>query len=134
MREFLTGVSGKHDYHPYKNRTVNFKHYTPISYLQNIWQTFLLDLLDNLPRLRLSSNHMKMILFIMRNSDPKDVPSYKALRQEQAQLHNLCGIPSIQYKSQQGDIYYLNDVVDMMKKVSAMLVINQITLPSPAGY
>ncbi|KAJ3978496.1 hypothetical protein F5890DRAFT_1397533, partial [Lentinula detonsa] len=78
--------------------------------------TFLLDVLDNLPRLRLSSNHLKMILWIMWNSDPKDVPSYKALRDEQAKLRNLCGIPSIQYKSEQGDIYYLNDVVNMMKK------------------
>lgn len=58
-----------------------------------------------------------MILWVMRNSNPKEVPSYKALREEQAQLRELCGIPSIQYKSQQGDIYYLNDVTDMLKKV-----------------
>ncbi|KAJ3792663.1 hypothetical protein GGU11DRAFT_749747 [Lentinula aff. detonsa] len=99
MHQFLTGVSMHQDYQPYTNKT-----------------TFLLDVLDNLPRLRLSSNHLKMILWIMRNSDPKDVPSYKALRDEQAKLRNLCGIPSIQYKSEQGDIYYLNDVVNMMKK------------------
>ncbi|KAJ3859039.1 hypothetical protein EV359DRAFT_75733 [Lentinula novae-zelandiae] len=73
-------------------------------------------MLDNLPRLRLSSSHLKMILWIMRNSNPKDVPSYKTLREEQARLRNLCGIPSIQYKSQLGDIYYLNDVIDMIKK------------------
>ncbi|KAE9385751.1 hypothetical protein BT96DRAFT_1006762 [Gymnopus androsaceus JB14] len=99
MRKFLTGISTHEDYRPYKNKT-----------------TFLLDILDNLPRLRLSSSHMKMILWVMRNSNPKEVPSYKALREEQAQLRELCGIPSIQYKSQQGDIYYLNDVTDMLKK------------------
>ncbi|KAJ3992124.1 hypothetical protein F5050DRAFT_1580171, partial [Lentinula boryana] len=77
---------------------------------------FLLDVLDNLPRLRLSSAHLKMILFMMRNINPKDVPSYRSLREEQARLKNLCGVPTIQYQSQQGDIYYLNDVVDMMKK------------------
>ncbi|KAE9392414.1 hypothetical protein BT96DRAFT_830623, partial [Gymnopus androsaceus JB14] len=70
----------------------------------------------NLPRLRLSSSHMKMILWVMRSLNPKEVPSYKALQEEQAQLRELCGIPSIQYKSQQGDIYYLNDVTDMLKK------------------
>ncbi|KAJ3992048.1 hypothetical protein F5050DRAFT_1801905 [Lentinula boryana] len=57
-----------------------------------------------------------MILWVMRNSNPKDVPSYKALQNEQARLRDLCGIPTIQYKSQNGDIYYLNDVSDMLKK------------------
>ncbi|KAJ3783463.1 hypothetical protein GGU10DRAFT_389082 [Lentinula aff. detonsa] len=52
----------------------------------------------------------------MRNSNPKEVPSYKALREEQAKLRDLCGIQSIQYKSQQGDIYYLNDIANIMKK------------------
>ncbi|KAJ3781108.1 hypothetical protein GGU10DRAFT_278178 [Lentinula aff. detonsa] len=100
MCEIITGIHAhQDDYWPYKNKT-----------------TFLLDILDNLPRLRLSSSHLKMILWVMRNSNPKDVPSYKALRNEQAQLQDLCGIPTTQYKSQNGDIYYLNDVSDMLKK------------------
>lgn len=69
---------------------------------------------------------MKMILWTMQNINPKDVPSYKSLRDEQARLKTLCGVPTLQYKSQQGDIYYLNDVVDIMKKVCAALELNTI--------
>ncbi|KAK7463484.1 hypothetical protein VKT23_006832 [Stygiomarasmius scandens] len=99
IHSILTGLPNQSDFSPYTNKT-----------------TFLLDVLDNLPRLRLSSSHMKMILWVMRNCNPRDVPSFKGLRQEQERLRKACGVRSIQYKSQGGDIYYLNDVVDIIKK------------------
>ncbi|KAL6304493.1 hypothetical protein BKA93DRAFT_749693 [Sparassis latifolia] len=49
MHEEFTGVPVDHDFAPYGNKTM-----------------FLLNVLDNLPKLRLSSSQLKMILWIMR--------------------------------------------------------------------
>ncbi|KAK7472846.1 hypothetical protein VKT23_000953 [Stygiomarasmius scandens] len=99
MCQYLTGITEKTDFSPYSSKT-----------------SFLLDILDNLPRLQLSTNHLKMIIWVMCNCNPNEVPTYKSFRQEQTNLQQASGVPSIMYKSQCGDIFYLNDVVDLMKK------------------
>ncbi|KAJ6608784.1 hypothetical protein B0H10DRAFT_2194181 [Mycena sp. CBHHK59/15] len=43
-----------------------------------------MDILDNLPRLRLSSSQIKMVLWILRECGARDVPSFKALRATQS--------------------------------------------------
>ena len=49
-------------------------------------QLFFLDLLDNMPRLRLSDDHMKAIIWVMRECGTPDVPSFYALRKKQVSL------------------------------------------------
>ncbi|KAJ6579356.1 hypothetical protein B0H10DRAFT_2342825 [Mycena sp. CBHHK59/15] len=51
-----------------------------------------IDILDNLPRLRLSSSQIKMVLWIMRECGARDVPSFKALRATQKRIRDTCGI------------------------------------------
>ncbi|KAJ7789656.1 hypothetical protein B0H14DRAFT_3891746 [Mycena olivaceomarginata] len=53
---------------------------------------FLLDTLDNLPRLRISNSLMKVFLWILNESGAKDVP-----------------VPTTQYKTVKGNIFYMND-------------------------
>ncbi|KAJ7796773.1 hypothetical protein B0H14DRAFT_3093282 [Mycena olivaceomarginata] len=47
---------------------------------------FMLDLLDNLPRLRLSDDHLKAIIWVMKECGTPNVPSFYALRKMQAKL------------------------------------------------
>ncbi|KAJ7187665.1 hypothetical protein B0H12DRAFT_1040249 [Mycena haematopus] len=51
----------------------------------------LLDILDNLPRLRMSSNQLKMILWLLKECNVSNVPSYNGLCKMQDQLQKFCG-------------------------------------------
>ncbi|KAJ6615312.1 hypothetical protein B0H10DRAFT_2164899 [Mycena sp. CBHHK59/15] len=80
------------------------------------------DILDNLPRLRLSSSQIKMILWVMRECGAHNVPSFKALRATQKRIRDTCGIKTEPYKSdlgtgekiemlnQCGNLFYTNDI------------------------
>jgi hypothetical protein len=79
----------------------------------------LLDVLDNLPRLRMSSNQFKMILWLLRECRVKDVPSFDAFRGLQHQLRASCGTEPTLHKSSVGNIFYVNDVRESVAKVWA---------------
>ncbi|KAF8522366.1 hypothetical protein JB92DRAFT_3081973 [Gautieria morchelliformis] len=72
---------------------------------------FLLDLLDNLPCLRLSEHHMEMFLWGMSECGAQEVPSLYALQQTQEWLRKECGgVPTSRWESSMGNILYLNDI------------------------
>ncbi|KAJ7033584.1 hypothetical protein C8F04DRAFT_1395981 [Mycena alexandri] len=77
---------------------------------------FLLDTLDNLPRQRVSNSLMKVFLWILREGGARDVPSLDALRKLQSTLHKQGGIPTVPWKSTQGNVFHLNDIRTIIAK------------------
>ncbi|KAJ6559708.1 hypothetical protein B0H19DRAFT_944520 [Mycena capillaripes] len=75
-----------------------------------------LDILDNLPRLRLSSSQLKMILWIMKECGAKDVPSFNAFRDMQTHIRKMTGVKSEAHKSDLGNLFYVNDIRDLIAK------------------
>ncbi|KAJ6564270.1 hypothetical protein B0H19DRAFT_941769 [Mycena capillaripes] len=75
-----------------------------------------LDILDNLPRLRLSSSQLKMILWIMNACGAKDVPSFNAFRAMQKHIRKTTGVRSEPHKSDLGNFFYVNDIRDLIAK------------------
>ncbi|KAJ8502455.1 hypothetical protein ONZ45_g11746 [Pleurotus djamor] len=82
--------------------------------------SFLLDLLDNFPRLRISGSLMKVFLWILRESG---VPSFDALRKQQALLRKTCGIPTLQNRSPKGNVYYMNDPRSIIAKSKVIAMV-----------
>lgn len=79
---------------------------------------FLLDLLDNIPRLRLSNEHLKLIMWVMEEAGCHDIPKYYKLRQIQQQLKAVCSIKSHQYQSSRGNFFEMIDVPQLIGRVS----------------
>ncbi|KAF7344773.1 hypothetical protein MVEN_01638300 [Mycena venus] len=70
----------------------------------------LLDVLDNLPRLRMSSNQFKIILWILKECNVSSVPSYNSFRKMQDQLRKFRGSEPKAYTSSVGNRFFVNDI------------------------
>lgn len=89
-------------------------------------QMMLLDILDNLPRLRMSSSQFKVILWLLKECHVKDVPSFDSFRKLQRRLAKTCGSEPTKHTSSLGNIFYVNDVRQSVAKVRSCL--NNISL------
>ncbi len=69
---------------------------------------FMLDLLDNLPRLRLSDDHLKAILWVMRECGTPNVPAFSALRKMQSSLARTVNLTPKHHTSSLGNHFYMN--------------------------
>ncbi|KAJ6608000.1 hypothetical protein B0H10DRAFT_1816685 [Mycena sp. CBHHK59/15] len=77
----------------------------------------LLDIIDNLPRLRMSSNQFKMILWILKECNVSNVPSYNGFRKMQNRLRELCGSAPKSYTSTVGNRFFVNDIRETIARV-----------------
>lgn len=89
---------------------------------------FILDLLDNLPRLRLSTDHFKVILWALRELGMRSVPSMARFRKMQQSLQRQCAIRTDLKHSPEGNIFYQNRIADLIALVrcSALLTLSTI--------
>ena len=60
---------------------------------------------------------MKVFLWMLREAGVRDVPSFASLRKMQSHLRTECGISTHQYKSAQGNTFFMNDLREIIAKV-----------------
>ncbi|KAJ7488709.1 hypothetical protein B0H11DRAFT_2405755 [Mycena galericulata] len=88
--------------------------FTPSTEDENEWAPhgsktmFMLDLLDNLPRLRLSDDQLKSIIWVMRECRTPNVPTFSALRKRQAAMTREINIDSQHHTSSLGNHFFMN--------------------------
>lgn len=85
--------------------------------LMSMSKMMLLDIIDNLPRLQMSSSQFKMILWILKESGVKNTPSNSSFRKMQQRLQTLCGSESKAHVSSLGNIFYVNDLRESIARV-----------------
>ncbi|THU81998.1 hypothetical protein K435DRAFT_823322 [Dendrothele bispora CBS 962.96] len=76
----------------------------------------LLDIIDNLPRLRLSTAHFKLILWLLNQAGVQHVPSYDAFRKTQEELTSMCASEPVHCVSSVGNHFYVNDPRETIKQ------------------
>lgn len=81
----------------------------------------LLDMLDSLPRLRLSNSHMRAILFVLKQCGVSGVPSLDTLRSVQKKLRKDASVPTTIHRSNRGNVFYVNDIAAQIAKVLSFL-------------
>jgi hypothetical protein len=79
---------------------------------------FLLDAVDNLPRLRISGSMMRVLLWLLREVGVKKVPSFGALRKSQQNLRKQNGVPTVPCISPKGNAFSFNDPRTLISNVS----------------
>ena len=78
----------------------------------------LLDVLDNLPHLRLSDDHIKSVLWILKELDVPDTPSFYRLRKIQKQLAEEVDIQPREHTSALGTKFHAVAPEDLLALVS----------------
>lgn len=81
----------------------------------------IISTIDSLPRLRISDSLMKVILWALGQCGADDVPSFKRLRKFQEELQAERGIASREFKSYLGNVFYMNDIRQLIAKVMASI-------------
>lgn len=89
----------------------------------------LLDIMDNLPRLRLSSNHFRMILWLLHECGIDNTPSYDAFRKMQKDVGALFGDVTQRYESSIGNFFYVNKIGESIARVSHPVNVFKFQLP-----
>jgi hypothetical protein len=74
----------------------------------------MLDLLDNLPCLRLSDDHLKAIILVMKECGTPNVPSFYALRKLQKKLTEDVGLKPRHHTSSLNNQFYMNHPNDLI--------------------
>ncbi|KAK0473795.1 hypothetical protein IW261DRAFT_1342278, partial [Armillaria novae-zelandiae] len=85
---------------PYPNKTV-----------------MLLDIIDNLPQLHLSTSQLHIFLWLLHELGLCNVPSYDTSHDIQKTLHDKCRNEPIPYKSTAGNIFYVNDIHQSISRI-----------------
>jgi hypothetical protein len=81
--------------------------------------------MDNLPRLRLSSAQLKLILWLLKSLNVSEVPSYHTFRKMQARIRQICTSEPVSCKSSLGNAFSVNDPRDSVAMVSSLQILSE---------
>lgn len=78
---------------------------------------FMLDMLDNHPRMRLSDAQLDVVLFVMKECGCHNIPSLYALRRMQKELRQNVAVSTDRHQSMKGNVFYANNLAAQVAQV-----------------
>lgn len=70
----------------------------------------LLDVLDNMPRRKLSDSTIKLLIFVLKECNVPDVPSFNTFRKRQKALRDAYGVRAREVPRGEGKSFFANDL------------------------
>ena len=77
---------------------------------------FLLDMLDHVPRMKISDRMMELIIWLLKQCKIEGVPSLKHLREMQKSLRETYGIRTRKFENADGLAYYVTNIGDVIAR------------------
>jgi hypothetical protein len=84
---------------------------------------FLLDLMDNLPRHRISDSMMKMFIWVLKEAGACEVPSFDQFRKVQSCINREGAMKTLEFKSAKGNVFHMLDPRPILANVCQMLLV-----------
>jgi hypothetical protein len=81
-----------------------------------------LDIMANIPRSAFSRQQIEMMFWFLKANGVPRIPSAKTLRCQNAMLHNMCGIRTLEYCGAFGHRYFINSLADTISQVWSSLL------------
>lgn len=83
----------------------------------NFPQAITLDIMANTPRSAFSIPQINMIYWFLKANGVSRIPSAKTLRSQNAILHSMCGVRTLEYDGAFGHRYFINSLADTICQV-----------------
>lgn len=112
------------EWYPWRSRAVSSAcvHIHVYGYQITSPQAFTLDAIANIPRSGFSRQQMEIIFWFLKANGVSRIPSVRTLRSQNAVLHSMCGIRTLEYKGAFGHLYFINSLADIIRQVQSSLL------------
>jgi hypothetical protein len=118
MQDDSTRAAGHSDeWYPWHSRAVSHISACAYNYQIALLQAVTLDIIANIPRSAFSGQQISMIFWFMKANGASQIPSAKTLRRQNAILHSMSGIRTIECFGAFGHRYYINSLADTICQV-----------------
>lgn len=82
-----------------------------------------LDIIANIPRSAFSRQQIEMMFWFSKANGVSRIPSARTLRGQNAVLHSMCGVRTLEYNGALGHRYFINSLADTIRQVRSSLLL-----------
>jgi hypothetical protein len=89
-------------------------------------QAVTLDIVANIPCSAFSTQQIQMMFWFLKSNGVSRILSVKTLHNQNAALHSMCGIRTLEYSGAFGHRYFINSFVDIICQVMISHLLSQL--------
>ena len=110
------------EWYPWHSRAVSCAFVSTIAVIKPaLLQAVTLDIVANIPRSAFSMQQIQLMFWFLKANGAPRIPPAKTLRSQNAALHSMCGIRTLEYDGAFGHKFFINSLADTICQVSLNL-------------